>query len=90
MPETKVKKSKRIFVFLRIAVVSCGIIGGIFWVSREQRWNRLVQIFRQMNISVFAAVLGIFIISQIMVGFRISMVAVAQNSIYLYQFRDCC
>jgi len=70
MPRGQVKKSKRIFVFLRVAVVLCGIIGGIFWVSREQRWNRLVQIFRQMNISVFAAVLGIFIISQIIIGLR--------------------
>lgn len=70
MSETKVEKSKRIFVFLRIAVVLCGIIGGIFWVSREQRWNRLVQIFRQMNISVFAAVLAIFIISQIIIALR--------------------
>ena len=70
MPRGQVNKSKRIFVFLRIAVVLCGIIGGIFWVSREQRWNRLVQIFRQMNISVFAAVLGIFIISQIIIGLR--------------------
>jgi len=70
MPIGQVKKSKRIFVFLRIAVVLCGIIGGIFWVSREQRWNKLVQIFRQMNISVFAAVLGIFIISQIIIGLR--------------------
>ena len=70
MPRSQVKKSKRIFVFLRIAVVLCGIIGGIFWVSKEQRWNRLVQIFRQMNLSVFAAVLAIFIISQIIIGLR--------------------
>jgi uncharacterized protein (TIRG00374 family) len=70
MPRGRVKKSKRIFVFLRIAIVFCGILGGIFWVSREQRWNRLVQIFRQMNISVFAAVFGIFIISQIIIGLR--------------------
>jgi uncharacterized protein (TIRG00374 family) len=70
MPKTKTKKSKKIFLFLRIAVVLCGIVGGIFWISKEQRWNRLVQIFRQMNISVFAAVLGVFIISQIIVGLR--------------------
>ena len=70
MPEPRAKKSKRIFIFLRIAVVLCGIVWGIFWVSREQRWNRLAEIFRQMNIGVFAAVLGIFIISQIIVGLR--------------------
>jgi len=70
MPEPKAKKSKRIFLFLRIAVVVCGIIWGIFWVSREQRWHRLVEIFRQMNIGVFAGALGIFIISQIIIGLR--------------------
>jgi len=70
MPEPRAKKSKRIFLFLRIAVVVCGIIWGIFWVSGEQRWHRLVEIFRQMNIGVFAAALGIFIISQIIIGLR--------------------
>ena len=70
MPEPRARKSKRIFIFLRIAVVLCGIVGGIFWVSREQRWNRLAEIFRQMNIGVFAAVLGIFIVSQIIIGLR--------------------
>jgi uncharacterized protein (TIRG00374 family) len=70
MPEAQAKKSSRIFIFLRIAVVCCGIIAGILWVSREQRWNRLAEIFRQMNIAVFAAVLAIFIISQIIISLR--------------------
>ena len=70
MPEPRAKKSKRIFLFLRIAVVVCGVVWGIFWVSREQRWNRLVEIFHQMNIGVFAAALGIFIISQVIIGLR--------------------
>jgi len=70
MPKAQVKKSKRIFIFLRIAVVLGGIVAGIFWVSREQRWNKLVEIFHQMNIGVFAAVLGIFIISQMVIGLR--------------------
>jgi len=70
------KKSRRIFLFLRIAVVSGGIFGGIFWLSGEdkysgqQRWSSLVTIFRQMNIGIFAAVLGIFIFSQIIIGLR--------------------
>jgi len=55
---------------LRIAVVLVGIVAGIFWVSREQRWNRLVEIFHQMNIGVFAGVLCIFIISQVVIGLR--------------------
>ena len=70
MPDAKRKKSKRIFLFLRIGVVVCGIIWGIFWLSRQERWNTLVKIFLQMNIGIFAVVLGIFIISQIMIGFR--------------------
>ena len=70
MPEPRAKKSKRIFLFLRIGVVVCGVILGVFWVSREQRWPRLVEIFRQMNMGIFAGVLGIFIISQIIIGLR--------------------
>jgi len=70
MPEPRAKRSKRIFLFLRIAVVVCGVVLGVFWVSREQRWHRLVEIFRQMNMGIFAGVLGIFIISQIIIGLR--------------------
>ncbi len=70
MPEPRAKKSKRIFLFLRIAVVVCGVVWGVFWVSGEQRWHRLVEIFRQMNMGIFAGVLGIFIISQIIIGLR--------------------
>ncbi|MHC4461209.1 MAG: lysylphosphatidylglycerol synthase transmembrane domain-containing protein [Planctomycetota bacterium] len=70
MPEPRAKKSKCIFLFIRVVVVVCGVILGVFWVSREQRWNKLVEIFRQMNIGVFAAALGIFIVSQIAIGLR--------------------
>ena len=68
--EKEPKKSRSIFLFLRIAVVLCGIIAGIVWISREQRWNRLGEIFRQMNIGIFAGVLGLFVFSQIIVGIR--------------------
>jgi uncharacterized protein (TIRG00374 family) len=70
MPKAQAKKSKRIFIFLRIGVVFCGVVAGIIWVSREQRWNRLGEIFRQMNIGIFAGVLGLFVFSQIIVGIR--------------------
>jgi len=70
MPEAKTKKSKRIFLFLRVAVVVCGIAWGIYWVSRGQRWANLKQIFAQMNLWIFAAALGIFILSQILIGLR--------------------
>jgi uncharacterized protein (TIRG00374 family) len=70
MSETKAQKSKHIFLFIRIAVVVCGIIWAIFWVSQEQRWENLVKIFREMNMGVFALTLGIFIVGQIIIGLR--------------------
>ena len=70
MPETKTEKSKYIFLFLRILVVAVGVIWAIVWVSRGQRWSNLASIFRRMNLGVFAVTLGIFVICQVMVGFR--------------------
>ena len=70
MPKTKTKKSKNIFLFLRIAVVSAGIIWFIVWVSRGERWSNLTSIFHQMNLGVFVVTLSIFVISQVIVGFR--------------------
>jgi len=70
MPEAKAQKSKYIFLSLRIAVVVCGIGWGIYWVSRGQRWTNLKQIFAQMNLWIFAAALGIFVLSQILIGLR--------------------
>jgi len=70
MPEPKAKKSKHVFLFLRIAVVVCGIACGAYWVSRGQRWSTLVGIFLRMNLWIFAGVLGIFVIGQVIVGLR--------------------
>lgn len=70
MPEAKANKSKGIFLCVRIAVVVCGIICGILWVSRGDRWDNLKTIFLGMNLWVFGAALGIFVIGQIMVGLR--------------------
>ncbi len=70
MPEAKAKKSKYVFLFLRILVVVVGVIWAIVWVSRGQRWSNLTSIFRRMNLGVFAVTLGIFVIGQLMVGFR--------------------
>ena len=70
MPEAKAKKSKYIFLFLRIAVVAGGIIWAIFWLSREQRWDNLRGIFLRMNLWVFAGTIGIFTIAHIIVGLR--------------------
>jgi uncharacterized protein (TIRG00374 family) len=71
MVEAGVKKSRYIFLFLRIAVVSGGILWGIFWISKGQRWINLKDIFLQkMNPWIFAVALGVFIFSQILVGLR--------------------
>ena len=70
MAETMGKKSKHIFLFLRIAVVVCGIIWGILWLSKGQRWENLTRVFVQMNLLVFVVALVIFVIGQIIVGFR--------------------
>jgi uncharacterized protein (TIRG00374 family) len=79
MSLTKVKKSKPLFVFLRIVVVAVGVIWGIYWVSQDQRWERLSAIFRSMNLWVFAAALGIFIIGQLIVGLRWWLLLRAQS-----------
>ena len=64
------KKSRRIFLFLRIAVVSGGIIAGIFWIRRAVGWDNLANTFRSINLGIFALVLGVFIIAQIIIGLR--------------------
>jgi uncharacterized protein (TIRG00374 family) len=71
MAEAEAKKSRYFFLFLRIAVVSGGILWGIFWISKGQRWINLKDIFLQkMNPWIFAVALGIFVFSQILVGLR--------------------
>ncbi|MBN1806300.1 MAG: flippase-like domain-containing protein [Sedimentisphaerales bacterium] len=70
MPKTKTRKSKRIFLFLRIAVVMAGVIWGIVWVAHGDTWSQLTSIFHRMNLGVYAATLGIFIVGQVIVGFR--------------------
>jgi uncharacterized protein (TIRG00374 family) len=64
------KKSKYIFLFLRIAVVAGGIIWAINWLCGDERWSNLAEVFCRLNIGVFIGVLGVFIISQIIVGLR--------------------
>lgn len=79
MPEAKTKKSKRIFLFLRVAVVTGGIIWGMFWLSREQRWDNLVKIFLQMNVWVFSGALSVFVACQMVVGARWWLLLRAQS-----------
>ena len=70
MADARAIKSKRIFLFLRVTVVVVGVVLAIIWVSDEQRWSELKAIFRQMSILVFACTLGIFGLSQLLIGVR--------------------
>lgn len=75
MANTKVGKTKPIFVLFRICFVTAGIIFAIVWASQQQRWHKLTEI----NLVIFAAALGIFILSQILVGFRWWLLLRAQS-----------
>jgi len=70
MPNAQAKGKKHIFLLLRIAVVLGGVILAIIWLSGRDRWANLKQIFSQMNIWLFAAALGVFVISQIIIALR--------------------
>jgi len=70
MSSIKAERKKYIFLFVRVAVVTCGVIWGAYWLSKGQRWANLTKIFRQMNLWVFAAATGIFTIGHIIVGLR--------------------
>jgi uncharacterized protein (TIRG00374 family) len=70
MPEAEANKSKRIFLFLRVAVVVVGVALAAVWVCEEQRWAELKAIFGQMSKVVFACTLAIFGLSQLLIGLR--------------------
>ena len=70
MSAIKAQTKKYVFLLVRVAVVACGIIWGIYWLSQGQRWPNLTKIFRQMNLWVFAATTAIFTISHIIIGLR--------------------
>ena len=70
MPKAKVEKSKYVFLLLRILVVAVGIAFAVVWVSRGQRWSNLAAAFLRMNLGIFAVALSIFVVCQVMIGFR--------------------
>jgi len=71
MPKAKTKKSKYIFLFVRIAVIAAVVIWAISRIGQEQRWNNFVDYFQQPNFWVFfAIVLLIFVIGQSIIGLR--------------------
>ncbi|MEJ2703309.1 MAG: lysylphosphatidylglycerol synthase transmembrane domain-containing protein [Sedimentisphaerales bacterium] len=70
MPESKSRRSKYVFLGLRLAVVSVGVIWGVFWISQDQRWATLGALFSKMNPAAFIVALGVYIVCQFIVGFR--------------------
>ncbi|MHC4158424.1 MAG: lysylphosphatidylglycerol synthase transmembrane domain-containing protein [Planctomycetota bacterium] len=68
MPDSE--KKKHLFLFLRLAVVIIGIICGVLWVRAEDRWSRLVEIFGDMNLGIFACALCVFITGQLTLSLR--------------------
>ena len=70
MSEMRTHRSRYIFLFLRILVVTAGLAWGVFWLSREQRWDNLTVAFRRMDMGAFALALGLFVICQGVIGLR--------------------
>ena len=66
MLEAKEKRANLLFVLFRICFVTAGVILAVIWASREQRWRKLTEI----NPAIFVCSLVIFIIAQIIIGFR--------------------
>ena len=67
-PESK--KTRHIFLFLRIAVVTALIIWAVSRIGQEQRWASFVQYFHRMNLLLFVGILGVFTVSHIIIGLR--------------------
>ena len=65
MTETK-KKGNLLFLLFRISFVAAGIVLAVIWSSREDRWRKLTDI----NLWVFSFTLLIFVLAQVMIGFR--------------------
>ncbi|MFC1677077.1 lysylphosphatidylglycerol synthase transmembrane domain-containing protein [Planctomycetota bacterium] len=70
MAKTDSDKKKYIFLLLRIAVISAAIIFVAVWLSKEQRWQELKNIFLSVNPLVFAVALGLCTVGHFMVGLR--------------------
>ncbi len=70
MPAISQSRKKHIYLFVRLGVVTGGLLWAMLWFSREGRWGELVDVFRRLNIGIFAIALLIFIFSQIIIGLR--------------------
>ena len=66
MSEPEGKKTKHLFLFLRIAVA----VTALAWVFRGQDWGELAAMFARLNFGLFAVSVTIFVASQLIVGLR--------------------
>ena len=62
MIKNQTKKSKYLFLFLRVAVVAAGIIWVASRMGREGRWGECVEKFKTVNIWVWACLMVVFMI----------------------------
>jgi glycosyltransferase 2 family protein len=60
------KKCKHIFMALRFAFVLAAIVYTVYWTCQNQRWK----VFLEINPWLFIAAILVFIISQVIIGFR--------------------
>jgi len=65
----KTQKNK-LFLIIRIAVVTIGLAFAALWLSKDNNWNDLIKLFGQLNIAIFALALLIFMIGQFVVALR--------------------
>jgi uncharacterized protein (TIRG00374 family) len=70
MPESKARRGRYVFLGLRVAVITIGIVWAVYWLSRDRRWATLAVLFSRMNIGAFVLALGIFTACQVIIGFR--------------------
>jgi len=70
MPQAQNKKTRNVLFYLRLAVVAAGIAFGIYWLSAQDAWPRLIQIFSSINLLVLAATLSMFTVGHVIVGLR--------------------
>jgi len=70
MPAISQSRKKYIYLFIRLGVVTGGLLWAGLWFSRDDRWAELVDVFRRLNIGIFAIAFFIFIFGQVIIGFR--------------------
>ncbi len=70
MPAISKSKKKYIYLFIRLGVVAGGLLWAGLWLSGEDRWQRLVEIFGKLNLWFFAVAMLIFLLGQTTVAFR--------------------